>query len=90
MPEQDWRTDPWAGHKPTFQRYGRDKNFYFPRTGREAFGHMWDDSVIEEVNSDDLLESFLNFKLSIGVIFLIITAVAVIGFFIPEIRQIFA
>lgn len=34
MPEKDWRTDNWAGHKPTKYRYN-DPNMHFPRSTKE-------------------------------------------------------
>lgn len=32
--EKDWRTDNWAGHKPTKYRYN-DPNMHFPRSTKE-------------------------------------------------------
>jgi hypothetical protein len=32
--EKDWRTDNWAGHKPTKYQYN-DPNLHFPRSTRE-------------------------------------------------------
>lgn len=34
MPEKDWRTDNWAGHKPTKYHYN-DRNMHFPRSTKE-------------------------------------------------------
>lgn len=34
MPEKDWRTDNWGGHKPVHYRHN-DPNLYFPRTTKE-------------------------------------------------------
>jgi len=88
MPEQDWRTDNWAGHKPTFWKYGRDyRNCQFPRTGKEAFGPLWDDAVPDEVTNDNL-DNFLNFKLPMGAILLIILLIVILSFVVPGIRQV--
>ncbi len=83
MPEKDWRTDNWGGHKPMSYNQN-DPNMHFPRSTKEV-GWGWYRS------SDDVTEvpepAFLDRKVSIGAVITFFLAIFVIGIWLTDIRD---
>lgn len=80
MSVPDWRTDNWAGHKPTSYRYN-DPNLHFPRSTRDVgwgWFRMLDENIPEVEN-----------RYTIYQIMLFVIGVFIICAIVPEIREFF-
>ena len=84
MPEVDWRTDNWGGHKPLSYKHN-DPNLYFPRSTKEI-GWGWYRNL-DDV-SDVPSPSFLDRRVSIGAIITFFLIIFTLGIWLTDLRDV--
>lgn len=85
MPEVDWRTDNWGGHRPTWYRHN-DPNMSFARSTKEL-GWGWYRSL-DALPEEHPSASWLDYKVSVGTVISFFLAIFAIGIWFPEMRDV--